>query len=144
MASKISFNERRRLRLSQIMPNIVAYWLSVGLLGYCLFISLLLENHKDTKISNDMLITNHLSAENFKQTLKLKTMFFKSIACAAACCVFLSGCRSGSEFPEGVVTVNFHDYIEKPLSELPGAFHSGKRYVALTASGSACTVENPF
>jgi hypothetical protein len=52
---------------------------------------------------------------------------------AAASLVLLAGCASKTDGTEGVTTVDFHSYTEKPLSELGDKFYSDKRYVALHA-----------
>ncbi len=56
----------------------------------------------------------------------------KSVTLAAAVyCTLLAGCSQKPVGTEDVVTVDFHDYVEKSLSEMPDKFYSDKRYVAL-------------
>jgi hypothetical protein len=61
-------------------------------------------------------------------------MTHKNTALAAAVCfTLLAGCASKTGGPAGVEIVDFHDYVEKPLSELGDKFYTDKRYVALRA-----------
>jgi hypothetical protein len=57
----------------------------------------------------------------------------KFIRKAVVCVTLLAGCTSKTGDSAGITTVDFHSYTEKPLSEMPDKFYSGKRYVALHA-----------
>jgi hypothetical protein len=69
-------------------------------------------------------------------------MISKKIALAAVSLVLLVGCGRKSDGAEGVTTVDFHGYTEKPLSELGDRFYSGKRYVALHAADQSLMIGN--
>ncbi len=58
-------------------------------------------------------------------------MNLKNILLAAFACVSLAACGGRNSSPEGAVTVDFHDYVEKPLAELGDKFYTERRYVAL-------------
>jgi hypothetical protein len=70
-------------------------------------------------------------------------MTFKNITLAAAAGLFsFAACTSETGDSAGVTTVDFHSYTEKPLSEMPDEFYSGKRYVALHADDQSMLVSN--
>ena len=58
-------------------------------------------------------------------------MKFKNLALALLGCTLLAGCGGRPDSIDGDFTVDFHDYVEKPLAEMPDKFYSEKRYVAL-------------
>lgn len=55
------------------------------------------------------------------------------ILLTAVCSMLFVGCRQKSNSSEGVVTVDFHDYMEKSVSEIADKLYSSKRYVVLHA-----------
>lgn len=63
-------------------------------------------------------------------------MNLKNLLLAALGSGLLVSCGGRTGSPEGVVTVDFHDYVEKPLAELGDKFYTERRYVALHSDDS--------
>lgn len=70
--------------------------------------------------------------------MKCKHFVFRFVIC----CLFLVSCKNKPDNTQNLTTINFHDYIEKPLSEIPEDFYSDKRYVVLHADEQRMMLKN--
>jgi hypothetical protein len=58
------------------------------------------------------------------------------------CCLLIVACKSKSDNTPEVITVNFHSYTEKPISEIAKDFCSDKHYVVLHADEQNLMLKN--
>ncbi|MDR1699910.1 MAG: 6-bladed beta-propeller [Lachnoclostridium sp.] len=60
-------------------------------------------------------------------------MNYRSFILSICCAILLLACGQKSEQPTDAVEVNFHDYVEKPISENGGDYYSEKQYIVLSS-----------